>query len=53
MPDVSLRAITAANLEECIGLALDRAQVGWIASNVKSLAEERQGPGLPAFIYLT
>lgn len=52
MPKVHLRKVTLDNFSECISLELDKSQQGFIASNVKSLAEAYVNPNLfPLAIY--
>lgn len=44
MSEVSLRPITAANWQECSNLALDPSQIGFLPSNLYSIAETQFYP---------
>ncbi|HEX8185950.1 MAG TPA: GNAT family N-acetyltransferase [Blastocatellia bacterium] len=49
---VTLREITLDNFLECINLQVEEAQAGFVAANVKSLAEAKVDPSLvPLAIY--
>jgi hypothetical protein len=52
MTRVHLREATVDNFGECIGLAVEKAQEGLVASNTRSLAESSVNPTLfPLVIY--
>ena len=52
MPNVHLRSVVLDNFYECISLEVDESQKGFVASNVKSLAEAKVNPNLfPLAIY--
>jgi len=52
MVDVHLRPVTLDNYKECLGLRIDAAQEGLVASNAQSLAEAKVNPALvPLAIY--
>ncbi len=44
MTEVSLRPIIAANWKECINLSLDASQIGFLPSNLYSIAEAQFYP---------
>jgi diamine N-acetyltransferase len=49
---IHLRNVTLDNFHECIGLEVEESQKGFVASNVKSLAEAKVNPNLfPLAIY--
>ncbi len=52
LPNVHLRDVTLDNFHECISLEVEESQKGFVASNVKSLAEAKVNPNLfPLAIY--
>ena len=52
MAQVHLRRVTLDNFKECLGLRVDDWQTGFVATNVKSLAEAQVNPDLvPLAIY--
>ncbi len=48
MAEVHLRAITADNEQECLGLRVDDVQVRFVATNAQSLAQAKANPSLVA-----
>ena len=52
MTGVNLQAITPDNYLECIGLQVHESQLGFVATNAKSLAEAKADPTLvPLAVY--
>ncbi len=52
MVDVNLQPITPDNYLACLNLQVDASQMGFVATNAKSLAEAKADPALiPLAIY--